>query len=428
MKKARIEWIDRFKAVGFFFVILGHFEINAVLKSWIYSFHMPLFFFASGFTMNFEKIVQTDFKDYFVSKFKRMIIPYFWLEMISLTLYFIRRFLFGKPLNDLVKQLIGIFVVNTEVYDGTPSAALYFVVLLFFAQICLWLFIKISKNKPPVLLALICAFLVFSLATLEKPFIMHLNVVPVAVFLLYIGNVAADFYKTYLKERIERTNTLFLFALSAVFLLGGLAVWLINGRVSLHYNMYGKSFLLFVLSALLTNIGLAAVCMRLPSSGFLSFVGQNTLFYMGLHTVIKNYMINILRLFFDRNSTVLFCFMAVILYLILYPLAKITDRYFPFVIGKESTENNRQASLCQTSAFAFAFAAPACAAFSKLMSVCFPVLFTYNYFKVIAFLCFLAVHFAACLAVCSFLRKYIPIVFLIEKQLPQKRKDQKNEK
>ena len=44
----RIDYIDILKGFGIVLVLLGHLPIPEVVKMWIYSFHMPLFFFCSG--------------------------------------------------------------------------------------------------------------------------------------------------------------------------------------------------------------------------------------------------------------------------------------------------------------------------------------------------------------------------------------------
>lgn len=44
----RIVSFDILKGVGILLVILGHIQIPYMLKTVIYSFHMPLFFFVSG--------------------------------------------------------------------------------------------------------------------------------------------------------------------------------------------------------------------------------------------------------------------------------------------------------------------------------------------------------------------------------------------
>lgn len=50
--KKRILWIDYAKAFAMFFVVIGHVNSGNYLTNWIYSFHMPLFFFLSGITLN----------------------------------------------------------------------------------------------------------------------------------------------------------------------------------------------------------------------------------------------------------------------------------------------------------------------------------------------------------------------------------------
>ena len=51
MKKSKnIAFIDTLKAIGIILVVIGH--NDTILTKYIYSFHMPLFFFLSGITFN----------------------------------------------------------------------------------------------------------------------------------------------------------------------------------------------------------------------------------------------------------------------------------------------------------------------------------------------------------------------------------------
>lgn len=46
----RMEWLDRAKAIGIFLVVIGHISgIPTLSVNFIYAFHMPLFFFLSGY-------------------------------------------------------------------------------------------------------------------------------------------------------------------------------------------------------------------------------------------------------------------------------------------------------------------------------------------------------------------------------------------
>ncbi len=71
---ARKKHVDYIKAIGITLVILGHINYaNDVIKEWIYAFHMPLFYFATGVVIKRENI---DY-NYFIKKFQGLIVPYF---------------------------------------------------------------------------------------------------------------------------------------------------------------------------------------------------------------------------------------------------------------------------------------------------------------------------------------------------------------
>ena len=48
MEKERLSWLDVLKGIGIILVVMGHIYSNSIIFNWLYSFHMPLFFFAAG--------------------------------------------------------------------------------------------------------------------------------------------------------------------------------------------------------------------------------------------------------------------------------------------------------------------------------------------------------------------------------------------
>lgn len=52
--KERISWIDMAKGYGTLLVIYAHLGVDS-LWSWMYSFHLPLFFFLSGYVFHGQK-------------------------------------------------------------------------------------------------------------------------------------------------------------------------------------------------------------------------------------------------------------------------------------------------------------------------------------------------------------------------------------
>lgn len=57
----RIVWIDTLKALGIIAVVVGH-VVPGTLAKIIFSFHMPLFFFISGFLFKEKNEVGSYFK------------------------------------------------------------------------------------------------------------------------------------------------------------------------------------------------------------------------------------------------------------------------------------------------------------------------------------------------------------------------------
>ena len=111
----RIEWLDVAKGLGIIFVIYGHTIFKDELwRIWIYSFHMPLFFFLSGITYNEEKY--SDGRKFLVSKIKGILIPYFIFCVIALLRNIVEQLYMlltmGKAFDGavLVKKVIGIVV------------------------------------------------------------------------------------------------------------------------------------------------------------------------------------------------------------------------------------------------------------------------------------------------------------------------------
>lgn len=77
--KKRIDWVDVAKGIGMICVILSHVEeenfSNPYLKMPLYTFHMPLFFFLSGYLFS----MKSSFKEFLVKKCQRILVPYFTL-------------------------------------------------------------------------------------------------------------------------------------------------------------------------------------------------------------------------------------------------------------------------------------------------------------------------------------------------------------
>ena len=72
----RIDWIDTAKGYGMLCVIIGHLGTPGI-SAFVYTFHMPLFFFLSGFLFHHQKKIVP----FILRKTKSLVIPYFCLAI-----------------------------------------------------------------------------------------------------------------------------------------------------------------------------------------------------------------------------------------------------------------------------------------------------------------------------------------------------------
>ena len=60
-RNKRIEWIDIFKGVAIFLVVVGHLNVGDILHNFIYGFHLPAFLFVSGIFYKQRKNIYENF-------------------------------------------------------------------------------------------------------------------------------------------------------------------------------------------------------------------------------------------------------------------------------------------------------------------------------------------------------------------------------
>lgn len=74
----RLKYIDLLKGFGVVMVVIGHMHYSENVDKLIYGFHMPLFFFISGYLYHTPDNVFV----YIKRKFRTLLIPYFIVGII----------------------------------------------------------------------------------------------------------------------------------------------------------------------------------------------------------------------------------------------------------------------------------------------------------------------------------------------------------
>lgn len=142
----RNQQFDILSSLCIFFVVLGHCSCTFLLDNWfiIYSFHMPLFFFISGYFYNNSQ--EKNLINTLWLKIKKFVIPYFiwnfFYMIFAMVLYKLNIMMF-KPKLTLSNFFISPFIEGTQFYYNVAS---WFVLTLFLIQIS-YIIIRIILGK-----------------------------------------------------------------------------------------------------------------------------------------------------------------------------------------------------------------------------------------------------------------------------------------
>ena len=133
-ERNRIDYIDFFRAFGIILMIMGHVKFGSHFDKWIHAFHMPMFFFVSGWF--FKSKDDTGY--HIIRKIKTLLGPYIAFELILwiLLMPFV-------PEYRSYRTLLYIFTENTykiPVESGTFGispipGAMWFLTAIFFIEV-----------------------------------------------------------------------------------------------------------------------------------------------------------------------------------------------------------------------------------------------------------------------------------------------------
>lgn len=146
-KKKFFTEINIMRGIIVIFVIVGH-SFNATetptlygyLKSLAYSFHMPAFFFVSGFLFENIKLNNTEKLMLIKKKAVRLIVPYMFLTIVSVGLKVIFGVFARNPIN------FNTLVMDILIGRNNPNGGLWFLYALFAISVIAILFSGIRES------------------------------------------------------------------------------------------------------------------------------------------------------------------------------------------------------------------------------------------------------------------------------------------
>ena len=146
--KQRKEQFDILKGIGILLVIICHAGLGGFSKEVIYSFHMPLFFFVSGYFF-----LDAPFVVFLVKNIKQLLIPYFLFVLSFIFVYQVRSSDYLSTLSNTLASLNPLNESDRYLYDS-----IWFLICLFNVRILYWIINKVCRGNLYLKLSVCACF------------------------------------------------------------------------------------------------------------------------------------------------------------------------------------------------------------------------------------------------------------------------------
>lgn len=299
-KSQRIEWIDFSKAICIYLVVLGHalsYNVpkECFLRNFIYLFHLPVFFFVSGYLFRIKEEGKR-FLPFLLSCFKSLIIPYLFLNLVTIALNgpFLLYHSFSHPSSyyllghdHTLKQSLFYFLIG---HGYAPSGPAWFLVCLFWIKVQMY-FIRMFCDKFQLLLAILYGFVAFYF-----PWRLYWDIDAsfMAMPIFILGNLS----KKHLSNLInKRFSILALLSVFIVTLVSTVLLTFVQHKEAMFSRLFGTYGFLFYVGAftgIMMIISLSKLLERWNNK-IVALISSGSIIIMGLHGVFYQYTLLAMR-------------------------------------------------------------------------------------------------------------------------------------
>ena len=298
-KQSRYDYIDIAKALGMLTIMWGHIAVGKSI-TFVYAFHIPLFFFLSG--MVFVKDKYPCFGAFVKRRIQTLIIPYFIYSFITWAIWASFSYITHAHVESYWMPLLQTFIAQGSEGYLVHNVPLWFVSCLFVVELgYYWL-----SKLPDFWNLSICIMLaVLSFVLVNKCSFFDFTVLPWSI---EVAMAAILFYacghlliKHLGHQRVEQIvnarRGLSLIVIIVAFILvyyGGL----FNGKVSMGHAIIHNPFVFYPIAILgtMASISLSTLIANSIINTWkwmngLRWFGQNSFIAMSIHNPIKGFII-----------------------------------------------------------------------------------------------------------------------------------------
>jgi fucose 4-O-acetylase-like acetyltransferase len=365
----RLHWIDALKGIGIMLVVFAHHSLPVALDTYIFSFHMPLFFFISGFLFDFGKYAESA-GNFVKGRFRSLIVPYFCFALITCLFYFLLDELYtpGVPSIKFFEHMI---LLENSILHGTYhilyalgpmisyNPPLWFLSCLFVTEILFYGLAKKCYGEPKKLVLWIAVSgIIGYLYSVYVSFRIPWNVDVALTAIVFYGagnlfrrltepetesraNLSWKLDPAFIEKfsRVEKYLPVIAILLSLLYL-GYLLKFPTDDKVNMNVLKYGDFFSFYILafSGIFTLVYLFK---KIGSSKVLEYFGRNSLIILALHFPLKDVLTKLVILILGVEpeyfyyNTAFALSLTVLNLLFLVPVIYLVNNYFPFLVGKK---------------------------------------------------------------------------------------------
>ncbi len=335
VNNSRINWIDWAKFFAITMVVFCHIPQprDSFLKFYIGIFHMPLFFFISGFLTKERKDTKEE-----LSKWKRsLIIPYFIYNLIFYPYWLIRLYVDnGSNIGSfdyLIKPIIGLFFLQIDTpVSCSVNGVTWFLVALMVMRTTVHFCVKSRHSMLNMMLITLLFVILFIINSCYDLFDSLTVVGLLKCMPLYLLGFITHKYDI-LNNNSTKHNLIYAIAF--------ICISVICGKIYHDTNSFVIEMLSFYIVLLTATYGFMFLCKLLDSqkSSIIVNLSLGTLMIMGLHWMYIGTTNFVLEHILHLQTGIEYPWYLAILFALaidfaIYPLIISAKKHMPILLGK----------------------------------------------------------------------------------------------
>lgn len=298
----RVHWIDILKGIGIFLVILGHTIKNSYINTWVYSFHMPLFFFISGYLTEPRDTIK-NYNAYIWKKSKNLLLP----------------FLFFRVL------LFFYWLIVEQYFRNLDLGPIWFLIVLYGVEILIApILLKWKQIKTYLIVFVVCIICFYMLKAIDSDIVF---IQEIFGWLERIANGGLWFCLAFIIRKIEHKISIPQYNFIILFL-ATISIFCCNynGDVSIYSNRVNNIILYLIFG--LSGIGMISFLCKyiIKKHYWIEWLGNYTIIILAVHEPIKRIILKLISISCNedidiiQNNIFMALFIAFVVLLLCIPV------------------------------------------------------------------------------------------------------------